>query len=63
MADGVGQVSLASRAGRVRNDSTLVTKWPEAFDIKEDILIPGKATTFKRQMDAALRTRGLLDAI
>ena len=44
-----------------RNDSTLTTEWPKPFDIKNDIFLPGKVSTYKREMNAALATRGLLD--
>ena len=46
-----------------RIQNALVTEWPRPFDIKSDIFQPGKASTFRRQLRAALSTRGLLQAI
>lgn len=46
-----------------RIQNALVTEWPKPFDIKSDIFQPGKASTFRRQLNAALATRGLLQAI
>ena len=43
--------------------SVLVTDWPKPFDIKIDIFMPNKATTFRRQLRSALETRGLLAPI
>ena len=40
-----------------------MTEWPKPFDIKNDIFMPNKATTFRRQLRAALETRGLLAAL
>ena len=56
MAALVGQSSA-------RNDSTLTTEWPKAFDIKNDIFTPGLVDRFKREMRAALSTRGLLEHV
>ena len=44
------------------NDSTLVTPYPEAFHVQNDITVNGKADKFTRQLSNALRTRGLLRA-
>ena len=46
----------------LRNDSTLVTPYPEAFNVQHDITVPGKPDKFIRQLNNALRTRGLLRA-
>jgi hypothetical protein len=37
-----------------------VTSWPNAFDTKNDIFEIGKMATFKRELNAALSTRGML---
>ena len=47
----------------VRNDATIVAPWPKPFDIKVDIFVPGKPSTFRQQVDAALDTRGLLEPL
>ena len=47
-------------ASNTRLSSALVTDWPKPFDIKNDIFMPNKATTFRRQLRAALETRNLL---
>ena len=39
------------------NDSTLVTPYPEAFHVQNDITVSGKADKFTRQLNNALRTR------
>ena len=46
-----------------RNDSTVVTPWPKPIDTKNDIFEIGKVSTFKRELDAALGTRGMLQFI
>ena len=46
-----------------RNDSTVVTAWPAAMDLKNDIFMNGKVDTFVRQLNNALRTRGMLAPI
>ena len=46
-----------------RNDSTVVTHWPKPIDTKNDIFEIGKVATFKRELDAALGTRGMLQFI
>ena len=46
-----------------RNDSTLVVPFPKDFDTKADIILPGKVSTFHRDLNAALATRGMLDVI
>ena len=43
-----------------RNDSTLVTKYPDPFHVINDVSIPGKSDKFVRDLRAALDTRGLL---
>ena len=58
MADGVGHDH-----GGHKLSTALVSKWPDAFDIENDIIKQGKADTFQRGLTSALRTRGLLDAI
>ena len=52
-----------STNSNIKLSSVLVTEWPKPFDIKHDIFIPNKATTFRRQLRAALETRGLLAAL
>ena len=39
--------------------ATLVSQWPQAFDIENDIFIPGKADIFRMELASALMTRGL----
>ena len=46
--------------GPARIESTTVTPWPKAFDTKNDIFEIGKVATFKRELNAALSTRGML---
>jgi hypothetical protein len=43
-----------------RNDSTVVTPWPKPIDTKNDIFEIGKVATYKRELNAALATRGML---
>ena len=44
-----------------RIQQALVSSFPPAFDFTSDITSIDKATTFMRQVDSALRTRGLLE--
>ena len=39
--------------------ATMVSKWPQPFDINNDIFIPGKADSFRMELNSALVTRGL----
>ena len=39
--------------------STLVSPWPQPFDLDNDIFVPGKADTFRMELTSALVTRGL----
>ena len=55
--------AIETHSNGPRNDSTLVTAWPEAFDIKNDIFKAGAADTFIRKTKSALQTRGLLAPI
>ena len=43
--------------------SALVADLPKDFDLEHDILVPGKATNFQRQVKSGLRSRDLLSAI
>ena len=54
---------MAAVGGLARNDSTIVTAWPPAFDTENDIYVNGKADTFKRQLNSALQTRQILTAL
>ena len=42
-----------------RIQTALVAKWPEAIDVKDGIFVPGKVEKWRRELTAALRTRGL----
>ena len=57
------QISVQNQSQRPRNDSTLVVPFPKPFDIKDDILKPGVADNFVRELNAALDTRGLFEHI
>jgi hypothetical protein len=46
-----------------RIQTALVTAWPTPIDMKLDILIPGKAEKWARELNSALRSRNLLDAL
>ena len=46
-----------------RNDSTLVSPYPTAFDKNQDITTPGKSDKYIRELRAALNTRGLLQHV
>ena len=39
--------------------ATMVSRWPQPFDINNDIFIPGKADSFRMELNSALVTRGL----
>ena len=52
---------VAGRISGVFNKQALVSSFPPAFDFTSDITSIDKATTFMRQVDSALRTRGLLE--
>ena len=57
---------MASEVGfrsPARNDSTVVTPWPTSFDTKDDIFVINKPDSFRQQLRAALRTRGMLHHI
>ena len=45
MADGVGHDH-----GTHKLQTALVSKWPEAFDIENDIVKQGRADTFQRSL-------------
>ena len=40
--------------------SALTTSWPSPFDLDKDLFEPGKVDSFKRELNAAFETRGLL---
>ena len=49
--------------GEPRVNSALVSGWPNAIDMKDDILKHGRVDTFLRQVKSALRTRALFQYI
>ena len=46
-----------------RTSSATVSKWPDKFDLINDILEPGKSATFRSSLVSALRTRNLYSSI
>ena len=47
----------------VRTSSATVSKWPDKFDLINDILEPGKSATYRSALVSALRTRNLYSSI
>ena len=43
--------------------TSLVSKWPEPFDMEHDIFVPGKVEKFLRELTSALRTRQLFEVL
>ena len=51
---------MLADGGTTKLDPSLVAKFPEAFDFKNDIFIPGKIERYSSQLTSALQSRGLL---
>ena len=45
------------------SSTALVAQWPTPLDIEVDTFLPGKVENFDRELTAALRSRGCLDAL
>ena len=48
---------------RARLDPSLTTEYHQPFDVRQDVLQPGKSDTFVRQLKAALNTRNILKIV
>ena len=48
---------------RGRVDPSLLTEYPQQYDVRQDVLEPGKGDTFKRQLKSALNTRNILKSL
>ena len=48
---------------RGRVDPSLLTDYPQPFDVRQDVLEPGKSDTYIRQLRAALNTRNILKSL
>ena len=52
--------SVREQDSLFKPNSAMVARWPAALSLTHDIAVQGKAAEYKRQLDSALRTRGLL---
>lgn len=59
----VANVTTQMVAQRSKIDSALTTPYPAAFDVKNDVFVPGRADKFRQQLKTALDTRNLLSDI